>query len=104
MFAVTTRTTPRFAVVQLHASRDWPGSRRGIVLMPQTKPWRNLSYNREVIVCGTLNTLDSPLLIIDGRAHIPAARLYFDNPVLSRPPKNDRSGRQAHNDLPAVLR
>jgi hypothetical protein len=104
MFAVTTRTTPRFAVVQLHASRDWPGSRRGIVLMPQLKPWRNLSHARDVIVCGTLNTLDSPVLIIDGRAHIPASRLYFDNPLLSRPPRNDRPGRQAHKDLPAVLR
>ena len=103
MWAVTTRMTPRFAVVQLHADHDWPGSRRGILLMPQLEPWRNLTDGREVIVCGTLNALDSPVLIIDGRAHVPASRLYFANPLLSRMPKRDQSGRQAHNDLPAVL-
>jgi hypothetical protein len=104
MFAVTSRITPRFAVVQLHAYRDWPGSRRGILLMPQVKPWRDLSDGCEVIVCGTLNALDSPALIIDGRAHVPASRLYFGNPLLSRMPKSHQSGRHAHKDLPAVLR
>ncbi|MEO5841902.1 MAG: hypothetical protein ABIQ73_02710 [Acidimicrobiales bacterium] len=84
MFAVTPRTTPRFAVVQLHAFRDWPGSRRGLLLLPQVKPWRDLPTGREVIVCGTLNTLDSPTLIIDGKAHIPASRMYFAHPLLSR--------------------
>jgi len=72
--------------------------------MPQLEPWRNLTDGREVVVCGTLNALDSPVLIIDGRAHVPASRLYFANPLLSRMPKSDRSDRQAHNDLPAVLR
>ena len=103
MFAVNARTTPRFAVVQLHAYRDWPGSRRGLLLMPQVKPWRDLTSGREVIVCGSLNTLDSPTLIIDGLAHIPASRLYFGYPLLSRMTKRQRSDRQAHNDLPAVL-
>jgi hypothetical protein len=84
MFAVNARATPRFAVVQLHAYRDWPGSRRGLLLLPQVKPWRDLAGGREVIVCGTLNTLDSPTLIIDGRAHIPASRLYFGYPLVSR--------------------
>jgi hypothetical protein len=84
LFAVSPRNTPRFAVVQLHAYRDWPGSRRGLLLLPQVEPWRGLHNGREVIVCGTLNTLDSPTLIIDGRAHIPASRMYFATPLISR--------------------
>ncbi|MEO8692938.1 MAG: hypothetical protein ABI658_05440 [Acidimicrobiales bacterium] len=84
MFVVSPRNTPRFAVVQLHAYHDWPGSRRGLLLLPQVKPWRGLENGREVIVCGTLNTLDSPTLIIDGRAHVAASRMYFATPLLSR--------------------
>ena len=84
MVAVTDRSTPRFALVQLHALGDWPGSRRGLLLLPRVNPWRGRAQRRDVIVCGTLNALDSPTVVIDGRAHIPASRLYFDNPLLSR--------------------
>jgi hypothetical protein len=80
MLAVVTQLTARFAVVQLHAPRDWPGSRRAIVFMPRTKPWTKMITGREVTVCATLNPLDSPVVIVDGRAHVPASRLFFGPP------------------------
>jgi hypothetical protein len=91
MFVTTPRTTPRFAVAQLKTAGDRPGTHRGLVLLPQIEPWRELSCAREVIVCGTLNTLDSPVLIVGDRAHVAASRLYFGNPLLSWIPKKYRS-------------
>jgi hypothetical protein len=80
LLAVNADPTPRCAVVQLHAPRDWPGSRRAVVLLPRSKPWTGVSSMREVVVCGTLHPFESPVVVADGRAYVPSTRVYFGLP------------------------
>jgi hypothetical protein len=80
MLAVPVQTTARFAVLQVFAARDWPGSRRGLILAPRNDPWTNGTQPRDVVVCGSLNPFDAPAIVALDRVHVPAARIIFGAP------------------------
>ena len=92
MVASSERVTPRSDVVTLAVEGDPQGAHRGIVLFPRRrgtgapKAGNALAFGgaRAVTVWGTLDSLDTPLIVIDGVGYVPRARLLFGDPLSSR--------------------